>query len=246
MSLSYIATNTKELFDAAPADIKLLLTGGEVKSVATTLVKIHKIPIGLATRLTNIITFILIGALQPDRVIDAIKELLEFSNEQAIALAKDLETSILEKARITLLNKENTDIKTLEFKGERTPDELRKELLDTTKRESAFIKPQSTNLPPKKASILTPGSRSQLLEQLQIIGSIPNDEEIESRLKHIQEQIVTIKKQEDNTLESNIALKSFMFGEKGKEVVKPKLGPSTYSTAPTEYNIDPYREIVEE
>jgi hypothetical protein len=99
----------------------------------------------------------------------------------------------------------------------------------------------------KTATVLTPGSRSQLLEQLQILGTIPNDEEIETRLKHIHEQIDLIKKQEeDNVLESNVALKSFMFGEKGTTVADPRLQVATYSGAPTEYNVDPYRETAEE
>jgi hypothetical protein len=172
--------------------------------------------------------------------------MLSLKSTEATALAQDLEKSILQKARIALLHQEE-DVKVLEFKGERSPDDLRKEILDTTKRESAITKEQILKTVQKKTSVITPGSRSQLLEQLQILGSIPNDEEVNNRLKHIQEQIRSIKKQEDdNSLTSNIALKSFMFGEKGKELADPKLQTSTYSTAPTHYNVDPYREIGED
>jgi lipid A disaccharide synthetase len=138
-------------------------------------------------------------------------------------------------------------MKTLEFQGEKTKEELRKELLDTTKRESGFAKDQSGKPQDKKTTVLAPGSRSQLLEQLQVLSSIPNDEEIEARLSHIQEQISAIKKQEDeNTLDSKIALKSFMFGEKGKTLADATVSRATYSVAPTQYNVDPYRELAGE
>ena len=71
-------------------------------------------------------------------------------------------------------------------------------------------------------------------------------DEVALRLSHIQEQINSIKKTEaDNTLDSKIALKSFMFGEQGKETVPAILKTSTYSVPPTRYNLDPYREVSE-
>ena len=115
--------------------------------------------------------------------------------------------------------------------------------MDTTKRDSGLNKNQSSPLQ-KKPTVIALGSRSQLMEQLQVLSSIPNDEEIEERLKHIQEQIGAIKKkEEEDSLDSKIALKSFMFGEKGKTVADPTVNRSTYSVAPTKYNVDPYREI---
>jgi hypothetical protein len=165
------------------------------------------------------------------------------SSEDAVHIAEDLEHSVFEKARISLFKKSG-EVKTLEFQGDKTKDDLRKALLDTTKRESGLNKNQAKEGGDKKTTVLAPGSRAQLLEQLQVLSSIPNDEEIESRLKHIQDQISLIKKQEeDNTLTSNIALKSFLFGEKGKSVADPTIATATYSVAPTEYNVDPYREL---
>jgi hypothetical protein len=70
---------------------------------------------------------------------------------------------------------------------------------------------------------------------------------VEERLSHIQEQINSIKKKEDdNSLQSNIALKSFMFGEQGKETAPAIQKTATYSVAPTHYNLDPYREVPED
>lgn len=249
MNESYIITNKEELkvlFEQSPSEIKILIKGGEVKKASITLGQLYKLPIGNYTALSNIITCILIGALEPKNVVLALKDLVELSEEDATKLAQDLEKSILEKARTLTLGKSADGVAVLEFKGEKSPDELRKEILDTTKRESALMKPQSTPTP-KKNSTVTPGSRSQLLEQLQILGAIPNDEEVEKRLSHIQEQISSIKKvEESNTLESNIALKSFMFGEQGTATAPAVLKTATYSVAPTRYNLDPYREISEE
>ncbi len=251
MSLpSYIAPNQEELFENSPLSIQELFTNGEVDSATLALSSAYSIPVGSQMALSNIISFILIGALQPEDVVEALQELVGVTSDVAMKIATDLEHSILEKARVSLFKKSDDSVVNLDFQGEKTKDELRKELLDTTKRESAFDKNQSKPLDKalsKKTSVITPGSRSQLLEQLQVLSSIPNDEEITERLKHIQEQISALKKQEeDNSLDSNIALKSFMFGEKGKEVAPATLRHATYSRAPTEYNVDPYREIAGE
>lgn len=246
MNPSYISENRKELFEAASAEIKNLIKGGDVKSVTTTLGTKYKLPASDYTGLANIISYVLIGALDPKNVVLSLKDTLELPEEDAMKIAQELETSIFEKARMITLGKSGDEVTKLEFKGERTPEELRKELLDTTKRASALMTPQTSGIP-KKASVITPGSRSQLLEQLQILGKIPNDEEIEERLSHIQAQISSIKKvEESNTLESNIALKSFMFGEEGKTTAPAVQKTATYSVAPTHYNLDPYREVAEE
>ena len=244
---SYIASNIDELFENSPEYIQNMIHDREPDNATITLSVNYNIPVGSQTALSNLITFILIGALHPDDVVQALQDILGLTSEDAVKLATDLEHSILEKARISLFTKTDGEVKTLEFQGQKSKEELRKEILDTTKRESGLEKSQGGLKPtPKKPSVITPGSRSQLLEQLQILGTIPNDEEIAERLHHIQEQISAIKQQEeDNTLDSNIALKSFMFGEKGKEVATPDLKPATYSTAPTKYNVDPYREVAE-
>jgi hypothetical protein len=244
---AYIAKNPDELFDNASPEIQDLIASGDVESTTVSLANNYKIPVGNQVALSNIISFILIGALMPEDVVQALQELVGVTGEDALKIANDLEHSILEKARISLF-KQTGEIKTLEFQGLRSKEELRKELLDTTKRTSGLQNNQASPLTsPKKTTVITPGSRSQLLEQLQVLSTIPNDEEIEERLKHIQEQIGTIKKQEEeNSLDSKIALKSFMFGEKGKTVADPTINRATYSVAPTHYNVDPYREVAGE
>lgn len=248
MNNSYIVTDRSELknlFEQATSDIKTLIKGGEVKKAASDIGAKYNIKIGNYTALANIITCILIGGLEPENVITAIKDLVEIDEETSVKIAADLETGILARARNITLGKEEP-VAVLKFDGPRSPDELRKEILDTTKRESALVIPQTSGIP-KKPSAAAPGSRSQLLEQLQILSSIPNDDEVAERLSKIQEQISSIKKKEDdNLLDSNIALKSFMFGAQGKETAEAVLKTATYSVAPTHYNLDPYREVPEE
>ena len=244
MNPSYISKNLEELFDKAPIDIQQLIESGEVNKATAVLGKIYGLPVNLYVALSNIISFILIGALKPEDVVKAIEDILKLSQDDAFKLAKDLEKTILEKARIKILDKKS-EVVELTFSETKSPDELRKEILDTTKRESGIVKDQSTEIAPatKKQTVLTPGSRSQLLEQLQVIGSIPDDEEISARLDHIKEQISSLDSRKDDSLDSNIPLKDLMFGEKGKTVVEAEARPSSYSKAPTRYNVDPYREI---
>lgn len=277
---SYIATNIDELFDEAPVHIQALISGTEVNNATAVLGKIYKLPVSSYLALSNLISFILIGALKPEDVPRAFVDVLKLSEDDAMKLASDLDKSILEKARIQVMGKAPTDMVELTFPGGRSPDELRKEILDTTKRESALAKEQSsvektdTSAPvspsmgqepapetapavpglevdaettgKEKKMMVAPGSRSQLLEQLQILDSIPDDEEIADRLSKIQEQIASIEKKDDSELDTNVPLHNFMFGEKGDDEVRPELKAATYSKAPTKYNVDPYREQVEE
>jgi hypothetical protein len=241
---SYIATNPEELFEKASPLVQDIVTSGEISTTVESLSATYAITPENQIALSNIISFILIGAIDVDDVVQALQELVGVSGDTAIKIATDLEHGILEKAHISLLKKATGGIATLEFQGEKTNAELRKELLDTTKRESALTKSPLDPKAKKGITVIKPGSRSQLLEQLNVLGTIPNDEEIATRLSHIQEQIAALKKEEDdNSLDSRIALKSFMFGEKGKATADPTINKATFSVPPTRYNVDPYREV---
>lgn len=270
---SYIAINQDELFDHSPKEIRELIEGGEVNNTTAVLGKIYKLPVSSYIALSNIITFLLIGAILPENAVRALIELVKVSEDDAHKIAEDLERGIFEKARISILRKSPKDMVELTFQEGRTPDELRKEILDTTKRESGFVKEQVSSLPPPSSPLplpqgeapvpppaqpiplpvqtpkkfeVAPGSRSQLLEQLQVLDAIPNDEEITDRLSKIQAQIASMEAKDTTDLETKVPLQQFMFGEKGGETVEPELKSATYSKAPTKYNVDPYREISEE
>lgn len=239
---TYFANNVDELFEKASVEIQDLIGSGEVEIETKRISELYKITPQYQTPLSNIISFILIGAVDTDDVVQALQDLVNVNLDDAIHMATDLEHGILEKAHISLLKKSDGTITTLEFQGDKSKTELRKDILDTTKRESALTKSPLADIP-KKTTVIKPGSRSQLLEQLQVLGTIPNDEEITARLTHIQEQIAALKKEEeDSSLNSKIALKSFMFGEQGKTVADPTI-KITFSVPPTRYTVDPYREV---
>lgn len=240
---SYIAINLKELYGNAPRDILALIEGGEVDSVTATIGKIYKLPMSSFIPLSNIITFVLIGAILPENTVRAIVDMLGLSEEEALRLAQDLEKSIFEKARVKVLNKSPKDMVTLTFQEERSPDELRKEILDTTKREPIVSGEQPAQLLSAAAASQT-GTRSQLMEQLQILGQIPDDEEVANRLKKIQEQVAQIQVKEKEVI---------LAGEDNEnerppaiQIAIPQVKSATYSRAPTKYNVDPYREVAEE
>ena len=249
--LSYIANNVDELLDNAPEGILDLIDSGEVDQTTIAISATYKIPVKGQAALSNVISFTLIGALQPGDVVKALQDLVEVTPDDASKIAGDLEKGIFEKARTSLFKKPTEEVKTLEYQGDKTQDELRRQIMSTTKAEGALKVAQSS--PTKKAGavkkpiVIASGSRAQLLEQLQVIGTIPNEDEISVRLNHIQEQIKAMKsKEEENKLDSKIALRSFMFGEKGKEVADTTITKTTYSVPPTRYNVDPYKEVSEE
>jgi hypothetical protein len=308
---SYIAPNPEELFDQSSAEIKELISGAAVNTTTAILGKTYKIPVSSYVAFENIISYLLIGALEPEDAVRAIVDLLGLSQEDAVKLAGDLDKTILEKARISILGKSPKDMVTLTFQeGTRSPDELRKEILDTTKRESALVKVQTstpqtstplTQAPPivspqvisapqtppvapvtvqpivqpttaptvetaqpptrtsevvagtvaaapveQKKPVFAAGTRTQLLEQLQVLDAIPDDEEITARLKKIQEQITGMEVKDEHQLDSNIALQEFMPKDGDSGVIVASEKAATYSKAPTKYNVDPYREIAEE
>lgn len=244
---SYIASNPDQLFEQAPPYIQELISGEEVNAATTILGKLYKLPVHLFVPLENIITFVLIGALKPEDTVRAIMDILGMTQEDALKLATDMEKTILEKARISILGKSPKDMVTLTFKDGRSAEELRKEILDTTKR--IDVPPPSTAVKAEqsiaKPGTAQPGTRSQLLEQLQVLDDIPNDEEINARLGKIQEQIKKMQPSDERVLESTVALSEFMPKKGDDIVVEPKIGPGTYSKAPTKYNVDPYREAPE-
>lgn len=235
----------KTLYENVNSDVQAYLLTDELDGAVAIFGKVYKLPVSLYLPLKNTITLILLGAIQPEDAVTALEKNCEMSADDAYSLAKDLDETIFQKIRLSILGKEGSDIKKLILEETNTSkEELRKEILDTTKRPE--VKVDEVVDPSQKIQQvnLQPGSRSQLLEQLQVLETIPNDDEVEERLNKIKEQIASIdSKYDSRALDSNIALQEFMFGEKGNTVAKASTKSATYSTAPTKYNVDPYREI---
>jgi hypothetical protein len=265
MNSSYLTGNPEELFEQAPQEIKELIVGNAVNETTAILGKSYKIPISSYVAFENIISYLLIGAILPENAVKAIVDILHVEEAIAIKIAEDLDKTVLEKARIKILGKAPTDMVTLTFQEGRSPNELREEILDTTKRGS-ILPPEQPEKTPTQAtkealalatqapeatpqaeskSPVIPGSRSALMEQLNMLGAIPDDDEVAERIKKIQEQITGIKGSE-RELESPIALQEFMPKTEDEGAVSAEEKTATYSKAPTKYNVDPYREVSEE
>ncbi len=86
----------------------------------------------------------------------------------------------------------------------------------------------------KDASPVLPGSRSELLERLNILQSIPNSEQVSERMRSIQDQIKHIE-EEKTSIERQADIDYAISSLKQKNADK--------NIFPTSYNIDPYREI---
>ncbi len=256
MNPSYISTNLNELLEDTSPTIQKMILDDEVSNATTILGKLHKLPVHSYVPLSDIISYILIGALKPEDVLRAIQDMLGLSPDDALLLAQDLEKTILEKARIKILGKSPEGMVTITMSDTRSPEELRKEILDTTKRDSAIEKSPIPTPPPaastdptppiKKEVVLTPGSRSQLLEQLQILESVPGEEEIQARLNKIKEQTSGEPKSADEERELDdtaLPLQTFLPGDNGSNPVKAEARPANYGGVPTKYNVDPYREM---
>jgi hypothetical protein len=259
--MSYLASNIGELYESAPPDIQTLIHGGEVNNATSILGKLYKLPVSQYVTLSNVISYLLIGAIKPEDAVTAIMDMLGFTQDDATRLAQDLEKTILEKARIRILGKAATEMVTLTFEEGRSPDELRKEILDTTKRgplapaanppvqeetspASPITSPEAAPAPQKPSFVA--GSRSALMEQLKLLDDIPDDDEVNERLQKIRDQISTINRDSGRDLDANVPLQGFLPKSDSPSTVLPSEQPATYSKAPTKYNVDPYREVFEE
>lgn len=245
----------KNLYAKANKDVQAYLLTDELDGAVAVFGKVYKLPVSMYIMLKNTITMVLLGAILPEEAVGALQKNCGMSASDAYSLAKDLDETIFEKVRLSVLGKDTSGVKKIQLEDESsTKEELRKEILDTTKRPATEESAPTENPVSGKEdyvtiqkAILQPGSRSQLLEQLQVLDEIPNDEEIGDRLSKIKEQIASIdNKNESRGLDSKIALQEFMFGDKSGAVADAEVKPATYSKAPTAYNVDPYRELAGE
>jgi hypothetical protein len=261
------AIDLKQLFSQAPKEVQDYFLAGEIDSAVAILGKIHKLPIGSYLGLKNVITLVLLGVVEPEKTSETIETHCGITRDVADALTQDIDRAIFEKVRISVLGKKTPGVKQLLVTNSEEPHkiDLRKELLDTTHLGSnntdAATKGSgvpdtatdkvaqgvfgSSRIGSTRTITLQPGSRSQLLEQLHMLETIPNDEEVEARLTTIKEQIASIESKKAATQEQvSISAEKDQSVEDSKAyIVSAKEHPATYSKAPTSYNVDPYREI---
>lgn len=240
------------LFSQASEYVQQYILSDELDGAVALLGKIHKLPVSSYLPLKNTITLILLGHIEPKDAVTALETNCGLTPLESTKLAEDIDRAILEKVRLSILGKQTPGVKqiTLSDGNEIHKGELRKEILDTTKSSAGAPSPatpnQATQPTPRARATLEPGSRSQLLEQLHVLETIPGDDEVEARLNHIKEQVASLESKNVEGLEPTVAADEFMFGDKSGEVVTATEKVATYSTAPTAYNVDPYREIISE
>ena len=123
------------LFAQANKEVQVYLLSNELDNAIAVLGKIHTLQIGKYLPLKNIITLILLGAIDPKEAVSHIQTSCELGEDEAYTLAKDLDETIFQKVRLSIIGKSTEDVKQL-ILTDSTPskDELRKEILDTTKR----------------------------------------------------------------------------------------------------------------
>lgn len=241
---SALQAKIQEFFQRATPEIQGLLVGDEVNKAAAVLGKLYSLPVSKYVPLKNIITFLLLGITEPKDAVSEIEKDLGVDEETATKIAKDMDKTILQKARVALMGEDVGEVKVLKVgkDEEANKEELRKVILDTTKRESALEKSPVKEGERRQKKIIVKGSHSELVEQLNLLGSIPDDDEIKSRLENIRSQIKTVVEEEEKPMPVPKELENMLSGG-GKKVVAPQARPATYSVAPTSYNIDPYREV---
>ncbi|MDQ5962793.1 MAG: hypothetical protein QG653_600 [Patescibacteria group bacterium] len=240
---SNLQAKIQEFFQRATPEVQELLLSDEVNKASAVLGKLYALPISKYVPLKNIITFLLLGIIEPKDAVEELQKDLEVDAEVATKIAQDMDKTILQKARVALMGEEVGEVKVLKIAGkdeETNKEELRKVILDTTKRESAIEKSPVKEGERRAKKILVKGSHSELVEQLNLLGSIPDDEEIRARLENIKSQMKVVVEEEPPKPVPK-ELENLLSGG-GQKIVPPKARVATYSVAPTSYNIDPYRE----
>jgi type III secretion system FlhB-like substrate exporter len=118
MKSSYLNINIKELVSRAPKHILEIIRSGEIGSTTIKLASEYDIPVGQQTALSNVITYVLLGAVLPEDTVSALVDLVQTDEATAVKIATDLNTSIFQKARNLLLDQEE-EVKTLEYAGKK-------------------------------------------------------------------------------------------------------------------------------
>ena len=239
-----------EAFDNAPQVIKDLILNKEEEASAVWLGEKYKLHIDSLVHLKDLIVLILLGQISTEEVFTVMTKELKIDDITAYSIAEDLDKTIFQKARIAVLGKElakpKDEVKTIKLgeNGDSNKENLREQITNINKRDPTANRATFGKFDDGKKLIVN-GSRDQLMEQLEILGTIPTDDFVEGRLKDIKEKIGSINKKIEEQSEITDTAKEF-FDEVGNMVVEPTPRVAPYSKAPIHYNVDPYRELSEE
>lgn len=243
MNEENIGEQLHEYFLQALPEVQEILLSDDLDTTTTVLGKLYRLPIDKFVVLKNIITFVLLGIIKPEEVVAEIQKNFSLEKDTAVSLAKDLDASILQKTRIKLFGIDENEVKTLQIKtpSPTTTELLREEIMSNTRSDSTINKTPSEvfTMPTKEKNLISSviSSHDQLIDQLEILESVPKDEEVAERLSKIRAQVENIQKNTIVTEEKE---------EKIEEAEAVALASAPHKPIfPKEYGVDPYREMAD-
>jgi hypothetical protein len=232
------------LQNASPEVQKVILEG-HIDQETITLGEKYALRVDETVALKNIILLTLLGVIPTNEVEESLSKDVHLQKETMLALLHDIDSGIFEKARISLFGQEHEEgqeMRTITLGDDAEKDALREQIMAKTERESAIKTSPIENLakPPQESEDKKPneipGSRNELLEQLNVLNTIPTTEEVEERLSKIRAEIAHIEEEKVTTT----ATEDTSSPEQPMATMAPEKEKINF---PTHYNIDPYREI---
>lgn len=221
-----------KLYTKAPESIRNFITSKELDDAIIDIALLNKVNISNYAPLKNAAILVLLGATEPNDVENALEKTMSLSHDAAHTLTQALNTTIFERARGIVL-KGDTEVRAIKVAGSGEENKgLRNTIIDATKTPS-INNPKAT-LGTQNAISSEPGSRTELMVQLELIGQIPKDEDVKDRLEKIRAQLQKANEGEVNTVSKPIDT---------TEQVSEEAPIKAHQYFPKEYAVDPYREL---
>lgn len=228
------STDFEKAFQNTPEELQKYIISSAFDDDIQNLAISEKLPPESFQPLKNIVFSVLINVAEAYEFRSAIEENFSLTEKTADKIIDDINT-LVEKVIEGILDKSNEiEVKDIAVPGDSTSTDLRTTLLQ--KGEPAALNGAKSPAPVTQKTFV--GSRSMLMDQLSLIGQIPKDEDVMTRLNKIKEQL---RKGEEEKKKLDAEIKAREEKEKYKHALKPT------TTVPRKvYDIDPYREQVEE
>lgn len=220
-------------YSDAPEAIRTFVTSRELDELIIEIAMNNNIAISNYTALKNAAILVLLNVTDRGQLARVLKKLLEISEEESEKISEEINTTVFNRARGIILQGD-TEVRKIEVQADGTlagTGDLRNTIIEASKSSAINNVPVET-LTPHTKNIAIPGSRTELLEQLELVGQIPRDEDVAERLEKIHAQLESIKQKEAEQ-EASYSDNSQTEGTQNK--------PKPYF--PKEYAIDPYREL---
>lgn len=228
-----ISIDFEKAFQEAPEELQRYITSSAFEDDIQNLAISEKLPPESFQPLKNIVFAILLNVAESYEFRDPIQETFSVTEKTANKIIEDINT-LVERIIEDMLDASNeVEVKNLSVEGESTSKDLRTTLLQ---KDEASDPVKKTSTTPQQKTLV--GSRSMLMDQLALIGQIPKDEDVLTRLNRIQEQL---RKSEEEKKKLDEEIKAREQKEKYKHALVP-----TKTVPRRVYDVDPYREQVEE